>query len=383
MQLFSSQATAVVRAGLESDTQHGAVIPPLYLSSNYTFKALGEPREYDYSRSGNPTRTQLAEALTHLEGGAGGVVCSSGMAAVLVVLAQLPTGQRVVADKDIYGGTFRLLNSLEQQKKIELEWVDLCDESQRREALQRGCDLLWVETPSNPLLKVTDLKEVISDAHRVGAKAAVDNTFLSPALQKPIQFGADFVVHSTTKYINGHSDVVGGAVIAATEELAEEIQWWANCLGVTGSPYDSYLCLRGLRTLFARMKVHEANTSAIAELLSGHSRVRKAYYPGLPSHPGHELASRQQLGFGGMLSVELDLKLEQIQQFVGRLNLFSLAESLGGVESLIAHPETMTHAAMTPEARNAAGIGPGLIRLSVGIENGEDLLNDLEQALDF
>ena len=374
--------TAAVRAGIDRDQTFGAVVPPLVLSSNFSFEGIGGKREYDYTRSGNPTRDLLGEALAALEGGAGGVITSSGMAAITLLLhALLEPGDRLVVPHDAYGGSWRLFDALARKGHFELVTADLTDPRALAEALATRPKLVLVETPSNPLLRITDLRFVIEAAHRVGALVAVDNTFLSPALQQPISFGADAVLHSTTKYINGHSDVVGGAVVAATPELHERFTWWANALGITGAPFDSFLALRGLRTLDARLRVHLENTEAIVRQLDGHPAVARVYWPGLETHPGHAVAARQQNGFGAMLSLELDGGEPAVRAFVDGLRCFTLAESLGGVESLVAHPATMTHAAMTPEARAAAGISDGLLRLSVGIEAAGDLLADLEAAL--
>lgn len=375
--------TAAVRAGIDRDTAHGAVTPPIVLSSNFSFAGFDQKRQYDYTRSGNPTRDLLAEALAELEGGAGGVITSTGMSAITLVLhAFLKPGDRIVVPHDGYGGSWRLFNALAAKGAFELVTADLTDPRSLTEALATNPAVVWIETPSNPLLRITDLRFVIEAAQAQGALTVVDNTFLSPALQRPIAFGADLVVHSTTKYINGHSDVVGGAVVAKTAEHQQQLTWWANALGLTGSPFDAFLTLRGLRTLDARLRVHQENTQAIAELLDNHPAVRVVHYPGLESHPGHALAARQQKGFGAMLSVEIDGGVEAVRAFVDGLACFTLAESLGGVESLIAHPATMTHAAMSPEARAAAGIGDGLLRLSVGIEHLDDLIADLQAALE-
>ncbi len=380
-------ATRAVRAGIDRDSAYGAVVPPIVLSSNFSFDGLDGKRQYDYTRSGNPTRDLLGDALAGLEGGAGGVIAASGMGAITLALhALLQPGDRLVVPHDGYGGSWRLFKALAAKGLFELDVVDLTDP--RALSLALGGDgraapkVVWIETPSNPLLRITDLRFVIEAAHRAGALAVVDNTFLSPALQRPIAFGSDLVVHSTTKYINGHSDVVGGAVVSATPELHELCTWWANCLGLTGSPFDSFLTLRGLRTLDARLRVHQENASAIANALDGHAAVAAVHFPGLPSHPGHALAARQQLGFGAMLSVELHGGEASVRAFVDGLRCFTLAESLGGVESLIAHPATMTHAAMSAEARAQAGISDNLLRLSVGIEALDDLLADLDAALE-
>ena len=381
-------STQAVRAGIDRDTAFGAVTPPLVLSSNFSFAGFDEKRQYDYSRSGNPTRDLLGEALAQLEGGAGGVVTSTGMSAITLVLnALLQPGDRVLVPHDCYGGSWRLFNALANKGAFELVTVDFTDPRALAEALAmsaagRSPALVWIETPSNPLLRITDLRFVIDAAHKAGALVVVDNTFLSPALQRPIaDFQADVVVHSTTKYINGHSDVVGGAVIAREAAVHEQLAWWANCLGITGSPFDSFLTLRGLRTLDARLRVHQENTQALVALLDGHAAVRVLHYPGLATHPGHALAARQQHGFGAMLSVELEGGEQAVRAFIDGLRLFTLAESLGGVESLVAHPATMTHAAMSAEARAVAGISDGLLRLSVGIEHVHDLCADLTDAL--
>jgi cystathionine gamma-synthase len=375
-------ATAAVRAGIDRDTAYGAVTPPIVLSSNFSFAGFAQKREYDYTRSGNPTRDLLAEALAELEGGAGAVITATGMGAITLVLnALLEPGDRLVVPHDAYGGSWRLFNALAKKGHFELITADLTDPRSLADALAQSPKLVLIETPSNPLLRITDLRFVIEAAHKAGARTVVDNTFLSPALQTPIAFGADIVLHSTTKYINGHSDVVGGAVVARDADTHQQLVWWANALGLTGSPFDSFLTLRGLRTLDARLRAHQENADAIAALLDTHPVVSKVYFPGLATHPGHAVAARQQKGFGAMLSVELDGGEEAVRAFVEGLRYFTLAESLGGVESLVAHPATMTHAAMTPEARAKAGISDGLLRLSVGIEATDDLLADIGAAL--
>ena len=377
-----SPATTAVRAGIDRDTAFGAVTPPIVLSSNFSFAGFNEKRQYDYTRSGNPTRDLLAEALAELEGGAGAVVTATGMAAITLVLhTLLEPGDTLVVPHDGYGGSWRLFDALARKGQFKLVIADLTDPRALAAALANSPKLVWIETPSNPLLRVTDLRLVIDAAHRAGALVVVDNTFLSPALQTPIAFGADFVLHSTTKYINGHSDVVGGAVVARDAAQHQQLSWWANALGLTGSPFDSFLTLRGLRTLDARLRVHQENATALADLLDHHPAVAAVHFPGLLSHPQHALAARQQRGFGAMLSVELAGGLPAVRAFLDGLRCFTLAESLGGVESLIAHPATMTHAAMSAEVRAAAGIGDGLLRLSVGIEAVEDLLADIEAAL--
>ncbi len=370
-------ATLAVRAGLESDPSTGAVVPPIHLSSTYAFEKFGVKGKYDYSRSGNPTRDLLADALNQLEGGAGAVVTSTGMSAISLVGAVMPRGQRIVAPHDCYGGTFRLFNAWGQRGDFDVEFVNFGDEASLAAALSRPAGLVWIETPSNPLLRITNIAAIAARAQAIGAKAAVDNTFLSPVLQNPLALGADFVVHSTTKYLNGHSDIVGGAVIAKHAADCQQLAWWANCLGITGSPFDSFMTLRGIRTLHARMAIHERNANELAKWLVGQKGVRKVFYPGLAQHPGHALAARQQRGYGAIVSLELEGGSPAVERFAANLQLFSLAESLGGVESLIAHPATMTHAAMAPEARAKAGLTDGLVRLSIGIEAVEDLRADL------
>ena len=377
----TSQVTRTVRAGLESDPSSGAVVPPIHLSSTFAFRAFGEKGRYDYTRSGNPTRDLLGGALAQLEGGVGAVVTATGMAGVTLTGYLVPAGGRIVAPHDCYGGTYRLFDAWRRRGERAVEFVNFADESALRAALSRPAALLWIETPSNPLLRITDIEQVAALGHAAGARVAVDNTFLSPAWQQPLALGADVVVHSTTKYLNGHSDVVGGAVVARERGVHDELAWWANCLGLTGSPFDSFLTLRGLRTLHARLEHHGRNAQSLAEWLAGEPGVQRVYYPGLASHAGHELARRQQRGFGAIVTLELAGGLAAVRAFCEGLEYFSLAESLGGVESLVAHPATMTHAAMDPAARAKAGLTDGLIRLSVGIEALEDLRADLAAGL--
>lgn len=374
--------TRAIRAGLDTDATHGAVVPPIYLSSNFTFEGLGQPRAYDYSRSGNPTRDQLGEALAALEHGAGATIVATGLAAITLCVATLvPTGGRVVAPHDCYGGTWRLFARLAATGRLLVDFVDFADEHALR-ASAAEADLIWIETPSNPLLRITDIASVVAIAREVDALTVADNTFCSPLRQQPLDLGVDVVVHSTTKFINGHSDVVGGAAIASTPELHEQLRTWANVLGLTGSPFDSFLTLRGLRSLDARLRVHEANAAALVDVLTSHDAVTSVNYPGLTTHPGHDIAARQQSGFGSLLSFELAGGRDAVVRFLDGLEIFDLAESLGGIESLVAHPATMTHASMTPEAREAAGIREGLLRLSVGIEDEDDLVRTLRAALD-
>jgi cystathionine gamma-synthase len=373
--------TIAATFGIATDTAFGAVTPPIVLSSTFTFSGFEHPRAYDYSRSGNPTREMLAAAVARLEGGAGGVVASSGMAAIDLVLSTLGPGDLVVAPHDCYGGTYRLLARRRDKGQFDAIFIDQNDGDAVSAALHRKPSLVFVETPSNPLMRIVDIQALSAQAHAHGARVAVDNTFLSPALQRPMTLGADFVVHSTTKYINGHSDVVGGVVVAATIRDVEILRDWANTTGVTGAPFDSFLTLRGLRTLFPRIRQQDNSAAVIARFLEGRAEVKAVHYPGLPSHPGHETAKRQQSGFGGMLSFELRDGAVAASQFVEAVKVFTLAESLGGVESLVAHPATMTHLSMGPEARQAAGITDGLLRLSVGLEATADLIAGLEAGL--
>lgn len=382
MKKHTSPQTRAVRAALETDEQYGAVIPPLYLTSNFTFAGFGEPRTYDYTRTGNPTRDALAETLAELEGGVGATITATGMGAITLACQLLNPGDLVIGPNDCYGGTFRLFNWLAKRGLFRVKLVDQTNLDAVAAAVAEKPKMLWVESPTNPLLRIADLAGLRELADRCSALMAVDNTFLSPALQRPIEFGADLVVHSTTKYLNGHSDIVGGAVIAATDQLHEQMQIWANALGLTGAPFDSFLTLRGVRTLHARINQHQSNAQAIAEMLRDHDAVSRVYYPGLAEHPGHELACRQQSGFGGMLSFDLAGGEPAAKAFLENVDLFSLAESLGGVESLACHPASMTHATFDAASLAAAGISAGLVRLSVGIESNEDLLADVRQGLD-
>lgn len=373
--------TTATAFGVATDPAFGAVSPPLYLTSTFAFEGFEKARQYDYGRGGNPVRDLLAEALSRLEGGAGAVITASGMAAVDLLLGRLHAGALVVAPHDCYGGTRRLLLARAKQEKLRARFVDQSDEHALAEALAQRPDLFLIETPSNPLMRVVDIARLADLAHRARAEVAVDNTFLSPAAQTPIALGADYVVHSTTKFINGHSDVIGGAVVAADAGRAADLKEWVNIAGAGGAPFDAWLTLRGLRTLFARMDRQQRNAAAIAGMLARHPAVRAVHYPGLASDPSHKIARRQQRGFGAMLSFELAGDTRDVRQFLQSLRVFTLAESLGGVESLIAHPMTMTHASIGPEGWAEAGITEGLLRLSVGLEHEDDLVFDLERAL--
>ncbi|MEN2791033.1 cystathionine gamma-synthase [Sphingomonas oligophenolica] len=373
--------TMAAAYGVASDTQFGAVSPPLHLSTTYAFEGFERPRRYDYGRAGNPNRDMLGEALAALEGGAGAVVTSSGMAAIDLVLGQLGPADRVVAPHDCYGGTLRLLKARADKGQFRLAIVDLADAAALDAALVDSPALVMIETPSNPLMRVTDIADVARRARAAGAATMVDNTFLSPALQRPISLGADYVIHSTTKFLNGHSDVIGGAVVAARADDADALRAWANVTGVTGSPFDAWLTLRGLRTLFVRIERQQKTAGTIAAFLKRQPQVVAVHYPGLEDHPGHALAGRQQRGFGAMLSFELAGDINAIRRFCEGVRVFTLAESLGGVESLVAHPATMTHAEMGAEGRRVAGISDQVLRLSIGLEHEDDLLADIAHAL--
>jgi cystathionine gamma-synthase len=375
-------ASQCVHAGSMPDPAFGSVAPPIYQTSTFAFTDLGVNGGYDYTRSGNPTRARLEEALTLLEGGSGATCTSTGMAAVLVALNLLEQGSHVLCTVDCYGGTFRTLEHARVHYGLDVTYLDLADLEGVRAAWKPSTRMVWVETPSNPLLRLTDIAAVANLAKAQGALTLVDNTFLSPVLQTPFAFGADLVLHSTTKYLNGHSDVVGGAVVAGPgrETLAQRLAAVNNLLGTSQSPHDCWLVLRGIKTLHVRMAAHEANASVLAERLQAHPAVARVNYPGLPSHPQASLAKHQQKGAGAMISFELK-DPSRVPGVLRGLRWFGLAESLGGVESLVAHPASMTHASMTPEARRAAGISDGLIRLSVGIESLQDLWSDLERVL--
>lgn len=375
-----NKTTTAVRTGIDTDRQYGSVTPPLYLSSNFSFEDFAQPRQYDYTRSGNPTRDQLGKALANLEGGYDGVITSSGMSAIYLVTHLLDKGDVIIAPHDCYGGSYRLFKTLNDKGLFDVRFVDQGNPSSLAEGLKSNPKLIWIETPSNPLLRVVDIRQICSEVGDEVIKV-VDNTFLSPILQQPLSLGADIVVHSTTKYINGHSDVVGGAVIAKRKEVHDDLAWWANCTGITGSPFDSFITTRGLRTLSVRMKQHEENASAVVGYLNKHPAVEQVFYPGLETHSTHRIAAQQQTGFGAMFSFTLNQDEICQKTFVKHLQLFTLAESLGGVESLICHPATMTHAALSPDALENAGIGSNLFRLSVGIEDAQDLINDLNTAL--
>ncbi|MEQ4676660.1 cystathionine gamma-synthase [Providencia vermicola] len=374
-------STIAIHNGLNEDQQFGCVVPPIYLSSTYNFTDFNEPRAHDYSRRGNPGRDIVQKTLAQLEGGSGAVMTNSGMSALhLICTVLLRPGDLLVAPHDCYGGSYRLFNSQNERGAYQVQFVDQSDETALKAALAKKPKLVLIETPSNPLLRIFDIQQIAQLAHEVGALVVVDNTFLSPILQQPISLGADFVVHSCTKYLNGHSDIVAGVVIAKEEKWAIELAWWANNIGVTGGAFDSYLLLRGIRTLSPRILQQQQNAHEIVKYLKAQPLVKKLYYPALEDHPGHEIALKQQKGFGAMLSFEFAGDEPQLRHFLRALKLFTLAESLGGVETLISHTATMTHAGMSAQARFEAGITDSLLRISVGIEDVQDLIADLDQA---
>jgi len=374
--------TRAIHAGQDPDEETGALMTPIFANSTYVQDGPGEHRGYEYSRTGNPTRTDLEENLASLEGGEYGRAFSSGMGAINTVLNLLEAGDHVVAGDDVYGGTHRIFTQVYEDYDVDFDFVDTTDHDEVRAAMRESTELVWVETPTNPLMNVNDIGALADVAHEHDALCAVDNTFATPYLQRPLEFGADVVCHSLTKYLGGHSDLVAGALVTDDEDLDEQFGFYQNSVGATPSPFDCFLVLRGTKTLGVRMDRHCRTAMELAEWLEGHERVSRVYYPGLESHPGHELAAEQMDDFGGMLSFELDATLEEASEFVGETEVFTLAESLGGVESLIEQPAAMTHAAIPEEEREAAGLTDGLIRASIGIEHADDLKADLQQAIE-
>ncbi len=372
--------TKAIHAGQAPDPSTGAIIPPIFQTSTYVQEAPGKHKGYEYSRTQNPTRKALEECLAELEDGKFGFAFSSGMGAINTVLNLLKTGDHILACEDLYGGTRRIFQGVYARYGISVSYVEGTKMNELRKAIQRNTRLLWLETPTNPLLKILNIREWARWAHHHSAWLAVDNTFATPYLQRPLELGADIVVHSTTKYLGGHSDVVGGAIVVNDPEIAREISFYQNAVGAVPGPFDAWLVLRGIKTLALRMERHCDNAEKIAEFLRNHPGVKKVYYPGLPSHPGYILAKRQMKRFGGMISFELKNEREALK-VLSRAKIFALAESLGGVESLIEHPARMTHATLSPEIRKKIGISNSLLRLSVGIEHIDDLLEDLKQAL--
>lgn len=373
--------TRAIHAGQSPDPTTGAIMTPIYLSSTFVQSSPGQHKGYEYSRTSNPTRKAFEDCLASLESGRFGFAFASGCAATTTVLHMLKSGDHVVACDDMYGGTFRLFQRVMTEFGIEFSFVDLRSPENFKSAIKPNTKLLWVETPSNPMLKLVPLREILKIAQEKNILTAVDNTFMSPCFQRPLELGADMVVHSTTKYIFGHSDLVGGAVVVRRDDLAERLAFLSNSMGATGSSFDAFMGLRSLKTLPLRMKAHQENAMAVAQFLEGHSKVESVIYPGLPSHPQHALAKEQMSGFGGMVTFYLKGGLAEARQFLERVKLFSLAESLGGVESLIEHPAIMTHASVPAEQRKKLGVSDSLVRLSVGVEDIEDLIEDLKSAL--
>lgn len=373
--------TKTIHTGVDKDSTYNSVITPIYQTSTFRFEDIGKTKGYDYTRSANPTRTALEENIAALEGGSCARVIASGMAAIATTLHFFHAGDHIISTSDCYGGTERLFRLYSDIFGFEISYVDMKNLDEIKKAFKPNTKAVWIETPSNPLLNIYDIKTICEIAHERKSIAIVDNTFLSPVNQRPLELGADVVVHSTTKYLNGHSDVVGGAIVVQKPELAERLSYLTNALGQGEAPFDAWLVLRGIKTLVPRMKAHEENAIAVARFLEGHKNVIKVNYPGLETHPQHELAKKQQYGFGGMLSFEIKGGIEKVNNILRSTKIFSLAESLGGIESLICHPATMTHASMEAKHREKVGIHDGLIRLSIGIENSEDLIEDLEQAI--
>jgi cystathionine gamma-lyase len=374
-------STRVIHEGPTIDAATGAVSPPIYLSSTFRQKAPNQNQGYVYSRSGNPTRANLEATIGSLESGRGGLAFASGLGALTTLLSSLSSGSRIVSVDDLYGGTWRLFEHYRRQFGLQVEYRNLSDPQTLGPALESPTDLVYVETPTNPLLRLVDLRATVRAAHAAGARVVVDNTFATQALQRPLESGADIILHSTTKYLGGHSDVVGGALVARGLKDLRRLTWLQNAVGAVPSPFDCFLVLRGLRTLGVRMRAHGESAQAVADVLEGHRKVRRVHYPGLASHPQHTLARRQMEGYGGIVSVELRGGLRGALRFLQGLELFTLAESLGAVESLVDHPATMTHASVPRAEREAHGVSDGLVRLSCGVEDPADLAEDISQAL--
>ena len=381
MPVSNSDYTKVVHAGVKPDKETGAIMTPIYQTSTYVQSEPGIHQGWDYSRAGNPTRDALEASFAALEGAKYGLAFSSGLAAEQAIIQTLDPGSEVIVCDDVYGGTGRLFRTLYAKYDIKFIFMDMTDEKAVAQAINPKTKMLWVETPTNPLLKVIDVKKMSALAKSAGALLVVDNTFASPMFQKPLALGADIVMHSTTKYIGGHSDIIGGAVMMSDDNLHEAIKYVQFAAGAVPGPFESFLLLRSIKTLAIRMEKHAANAMAIAEFLESNENVEDVFYPGLKNHSHHGLAAEQMSGFGGMVSFNLKGSYEKVVGFLQNLKVFELAESLGGVESLVNHPEKMTHASVPEELRKKLGIGPNLIRLSVGIESAEDLINDLKQAL--
>ena len=375
-------ATRVIHAGQSPDPSTGAIMPPIYATSTYAQESPGRHKGYEYSRTRNPTREAYEQCIADLESGTRGFAFASGMAATATILELVPAGSHVIAMDDLYGGTRRLFEGVRKASAgLEFSFVDLTELAALRAAIRDETRLLWIESPSNPLLKIADLESVAALAHEHGILVAADNTFATPYSQRPLEFGCDIVMHSATKFINGHSDIVGGIAVTADAALGERLAYLQNSIGAIAGPFDSFLALRGVKTLAVRMQRHCENAARIASWLEGDARIERVLYPGLPSHPQHELAKRQMQGFGGIVTVFVKGDLETARRFLERARVFTLAESLGGVESLVDHPAIMTHASVPAERRAELGISDQLVRLSVGIEDADDLIADLDQAL--
>jgi cystathionine gamma-synthase/cystathionine gamma-lyase len=373
--------TKAIHSGQKPDPLTGAVIVPVYQTSTYQQEAIGKNKGYEYSRTGNPTRKALEDVLASLEEGKYGLAFASGLAATSAVFNLLKPGSHIVVGDDIYGGTYRLLESIYKRSGLKITYADVDDMDSFEKAINKDTKLIWVETPTNPLLKIIDLEKLSETAKRKNIILAVDNTFASPYFQKPLTLGADIVVHSTTKYISGHSDIIGGAVITSSKKLYDDLKFYQNAAGAVPGPWDCWLVIRGIKTLAVRMREHEKNALYLAKYLKKHSKVDNVYYPGLPGSKQHDLARKQMSGFGGMISLELKGGFPQVEKFVSKLKLFLLAESLGGVESLVCYPPKMTHGIFSVEEREQRGIKDNLVRLSVGIEHIDDLVEDIERAL--
>jgi len=375
--------TIAIHAGERPDRAFGAISTPIYQTSTFAFEDVGKTRGYDYSRTANPTRRVLEDTIAQLEGGKAGFAFATGMAAETTVMHLLKAGDHVIAGDDIYGGTYRLFRNVMRDFGLEFTFLRMDSSGRIENAIKPNTKMLWLETPSNPLLNITDIEMAVDIAKKHDLLTAIDNTFATPCFLRPIEYGVDLVVHSTTKYLNGHCDVVGGAVVTTTDELTRKVQFLLNAMGTCASPFDCWLVLRGIETLPVRMKRHEENAIAVANYLKRHPAVKRVFYPGLESHPRHEIAKRQMKGFGGIVSFELKGTIEAVNNFLKRIKVFALAESLGGAASLAEHPATMTHASMPKEHREKVGITDELIRLSVGLENIDDLIEDLSQALEL
>ena len=374
--------TLAIHAGERPDKTYGAVAVPIYQTSTFAFEDIGKTRGFDYSRTGNPTRKVLEDTIASLEGGKAAFAFATGMAAETTVIHLLSAGDHVVTGDDIYGGTYRLFQDVMTRFGVEFTFVRMDSRRNIEAAIRPNTRLLWLETPSNPLLNIVDLEMAVDVAKKHNLLTAIDNTFASPYFLKPIEFGIDLVVHSTTKYLNGHCDVLGGAVVTTTDDLTERVHFLLNAMGTPASHFDSWLVLRGIETLPLRMERHQANAFAVADFLGGHPAVTKVYFPGIESHPGHDIARRQMKGFGGMVSFEINGGEKETNTFLRSIKLFVLAESLGSAASLCAHPATMTHVSMPEEHRRKVGITTELVRLSIGLENPGDLIEDLKQALE-